>query len=310
MKLQRICGSLPKPQFIAELAASGKGLPWYGELLLGILAFVVFNVGMIAGGALIALFFMAIGVPSSALPPWGPEVLDLIFCYGLGILLVFLLARLVQRRGLHSFGFVRKQWLSEYAAGLGAGLAAFSLVLLLAALTGAVRFTGLSPSFSPVGFLLLLAGYGIQGMGEEVALRGFMLPSFCRRNALWLGALFSALVFSAAHLGNAGGMSFWMLLNVTLVGVCLAVAVLKRGGIWLACGFHTAWNFVQGSFYGLPVSGDAPDMSLLSFEMASENALLTGGAFGLEASIFTTLVLAVVFVFLLALKPVDMSAHL
>ena len=67
---------------------------------------------------------------------------------------------------------------------------------------------------------------------------------------------------------------------------------------------------MQGSFYGLPVSGDAPDMSLLSFEMASENALLTGGTFGLEASIFSTLVLAAVFILLLALKPVDMSAHL
>lgn len=308
MKFQTISGNLPKPRFIQELTDTGKGLPWYGELVLGIFAFGLCMFGMQAGAVLMALFFRAIGISRSMLPSWGPDLLTNIFAFGFGMLLIFLFARLVQKRGLHSFGFVRKGWACEYSMGLAGGLIAFSLVLLPAVLTGAVRFTGISPSFSPVGFLLMFFGYGIQGMSEEVTLRGFMLPSFCRRNSLWLGTLFSALIFSCGHLSNAGGISFWMIFNVTLVGVCLAVSVLKRGGIWLACGFHTAWNFVQGNLYGLAVSGDTSTMSLLSFEAASENDLLTGGAFGLEASIFTTLVLAVVLVFLLALEPVDRSA--
>lgn len=310
MRIQTISGKLPKPQLIQELTDTGRGLPWYGELALGIFAFGLFTFGMQAGAVLMVLFFRTIGVSSSTLPAWGPDLLSNIFAFGFGMLLIFLFARLVQKRGLRSFGFVRRGWACEYSIGLAGGLITFSLVLLFAVLSGAIHFTGISPSFSPVGFLLMLAGYGIQGMAEEVAFRGFILLSFCRRNSLWLGVLLSALLFAFSHLNNAGGASAWMILNVTLVGVCLAVSILKRGGIWLACGFHTAWNFVQDSLYGLPVSGDVPAMSLLSFEMASENPAMTGGAFGLEASIFSTLVLAVVFVLLLALKPVDRSARL
>lgn len=309
MKLQTISPKLPRPRYIQDFAGIKKGLPWYGELLLGIFVFAVFRFGGQAGGILMALFFRAAGISSSSLPPWGPDMLTNVCAFGFAMLLIFLLGRLLQRRRLRSFGFVRKKWASEYGTGFIGGAIAFSLIMLLASLSGTVRFAGIFPGFSLGAFLMMLVGYAVQGMSEEVVLRGFMLPSFCRRNSPWLGALLSGLVFACGHLGNAGGLNLGMIFNVTLVGVCFAVIVLKRGSIWLACGFHTAWNFVQNCLYGLSVSGGESAMSLLSFEPVSENALLTGGAFGLEASIFCSLVLAAVLLFALMLTPVDRSAR-
>jgi hypothetical protein len=55
--------------------------------------------------------------------------------------------------------------------------------------------------------------------------------------------------------------------------------------LWFAMGLHTAWNFLQGSIFGVAVSGNgAPTDSLLQ-PLIQGNQWLTGGAFGIEASV-------------------------
>ena len=76
-----------------------------------------------------------------------------------------------------------------------------------------------------------------------------------------------------------------------LVGVFLAMLVLKSGRLWTSIGFHIAWNFTQGCIVGFPVSGMGTS-SLFTMEL-SGSQLLTGGAFGAEGSILTTVVVAV-----------------
>jgi hypothetical protein len=52
-------------------------------------------------------------------------------------------------------------------------------------------------------------------------------------------------------------------------------------------GLHTAWNFLQGTIFGVAVSGtDAPTDSLFQ-PLIQGNPWLTGGAFGIEASVIT-----------------------
>ncbi len=61
-----------------------------------------------------------------------------------------------------------------------------------------------------------------------------------------------------------------------------AIYMLTRR-LWAAIGLHMAWNSVQGGVFGIKVSGtDVPGL-LISKSSGSE--LLTGGAFGAEASL-------------------------
>lgn len=56
--------------------------------------------------------------------------------------------------------------------------------------------------------------------------------------------------------------------------------------LWVAIGLHAGWNFTQGYIFSLPVSGGgAPDGLLLTQRSGPE--WLTGGPFGLEASLVT-----------------------
>ena len=53
-------------------------------------------------------------------------------------------------------------------------------------------------------------------------------------------------------------------------------------------GLHAAWNFTQGEVFDIPVSG--LDQHGLVTAKITGPALLTGGSFGLEASLLTLIV--------------------
>ncbi|MBP3310517.1 MAG: hypothetical protein J6L05_06895, partial [Ruminococcus sp.] len=59
------------------------------------------------------------------------------------------------------------------------------------------------------------------------------------------------------------------------------------------CAIHSVWNFTQGNIYGISVSGSGDAESVFRVASKSSADILTGGEFGIEGSIFTTLVLAV-----------------
>ncbi|MGN6057582.1 MAG: CPBP family intramembrane glutamic endopeptidase, partial [Sphingomicrobium sp.] len=53
--------------------------------------------------------------------------------------------------------------------------------------------------------------------------------------------------------------------------------------LWMPIGLHAAWNFTQGYIFGVPVSGQA-QQGLVTAKLSGP-VLLSGGGFGLEASL-------------------------
>jgi hypothetical protein len=53
--------------------------------------------------------------------------------------------------------------------------------------------------------------------------------------------------------------------------------------LWLPMGLHAAWNFTQGEVFDVPVSG-LDQHGLVTAQMSGP-PLLSGGGFGLEASL-------------------------
>ena len=66
-------------------------------------------------------------------------------------------------------------------------------------------------------------------------------------------------------------------------GILLGAAYLYTRRLWLAAGLHAAWNFTQGWVFSIPISGTGQPVGLLVSERHGSE-LLTGGKFGLEAS--------------------------
>ncbi|MEU0162275.1 CPBP family intramembrane glutamic endopeptidase [Streptomyces sp. NPDC006261] len=117
---------------------------------------------------------------------------------------------------------------------------------------------------------------------EELLFRGLVLQALEQLWGSGAAIVITALFFGAAHMGSEGANA-WSGLAIALeAGVLLGAAFLWRRSIWFVVGLHFAWNVTE-QLLGIPVSGHAPN-GLFIVDVDGSN-LLTGGSFGLEASI-------------------------
>lgn len=130
--------------------------------------------------------------------------------------------------------------------------------------------------------LLLLGG----AMLEELMFRGYPFQRLLESIGVPGAIVVLSVFFGAVHLGNpnSGGFWSWGFFNTLGVGILFAVAYLRTRTLWFPFGLHFGWNFFLGVVYGLPVSG-IKDFSVVVRAIAHGPRLLTGGAYGIEASL-------------------------
>ena len=218
------------------------------------------------------------------------------------ILLLFIFwVKFIEKNPLSTLGFVKKNWLKYLGWGILLSLLQMGVIALVYQLGGIGTFELNELSLEPILFILgLFPFWLLQGGTEEVATRGWLLTRIAARTNLPLAIGISSSLFGILHLGNSG-VTFISLLNIVLDGVLAGLLLIYTGSIWLVVAQHGTWNYVQGNLLGFQVSGTGADASIFSFTMGSGPDWLTGGEFGAEGSIITTLVLllSVVMVYLL-----------
>lgn len=210
------------------------------------------------------------------------------------ILLLFIFwVKVIEKNSLSSLGFVKKNWLKYLGWGILLSLLQMGVIALVYQVCGIGTFELNELSLEPILFILgLFPFWLLQGGTEEVATRGWLLTRIAARTNLPLAIAISSSLFGILHLGNSG-VTFISLLNIVLDGVLAGLLLIYTDSIWLVVAQHGTWNYVQGNLLGFQVSGTGADASIFSFTMGSGPDWLTGGAFGAEGSIITTLVLLV-----------------
>ena len=81
-------------------------------------------------------------------------------------------------------------------------------------------------------------------------------------------------------------------------GILLAATYVLTRRLWLGIGLHAAWNYTQGTVYSGVVSGNAPPEGLVKSTLQGSE-WLTGGSFGVEASVVAVAVCSTVGVLML-----------
>jgi len=99
----------------------------------------------------------------------------------------------------------------------------------------------------------------------------------------------SALLFGFAHGMNPGATLISDVAIVVEAGLLLGAAYALTRNLWLVIGIHAGWNFTEGSVFGVSVSGQPVTASLFHSVLKGPD-LLTGGAFGPEASLIAVAV--------------------
>lgn len=209
-------------------------------------------------------------------------------------LVIFFWVKVVEKRPIRTLGFFKGHIWLNLLKGWG-----FGTLLLLVSFLGTYLLGGLEfvkVDFSQRTFLYILSlipFWFIQGGTEELVTRGWLLQTVTNKLNLSWGIAISSSFFSILHLGNQG-VTALSLISIVLVGVLMALYMLKTDNIWGVAALHGAWNFAQGNLVGVAVSGQHAGGSLLHFQARSGTPdWLSGGAFGLEGNLVTCVVLVV-----------------
>jgi len=99
----------------------------------------------------------------------------------------------------------------------------------------------------------------------------------------WAALLISALFFGFAHAGNPGATAWSSAAIAIEAGLLFGLLYHVTRSLPVCMGLHAAWNFCQGTVYGIPVSGLKADGWLVSTRTGPD--WLSGGVFGAEASV-------------------------
>ncbi|MBP0966057.1 MAG: CPBP family intramembrane metalloprotease [Oscillospiraceae bacterium] len=229
-------------------------------------------------------------------------MLIMLFLTVISIILNILICKLIERRTLRTMGITKHHCLRDYLTGAAVGLAMFSAVVGMCAATGAVKAGTPGTGTNIPMIIAFFVAFMIQGFSEEFACRGFMMMSAGTCKNPWVGVIFNSLLFGAAHIGNEGATVSGVA-NVALFGIVMSLFMLRTDSIWGPAALHTVWNWAQGNFFGLKVSGMDMGASILHFEQTETAAWMNGGSFGLEGGLGTTIILVVVALILLFAVP-------
>ncbi len=178
------------------------------------------------------------------------------------------------------------KWARHLGLGLVAGLVVFSVAVAVAAIFGVYRIVGQGDASGLATALLAAAIF--PAVSEELVFRGILFRWIEEFGGSWLALLVTSALFGAAHLMNPHATSIAAIGIALEAGVMLGAAYMLTRSLWLPMGLHAAWNFAQGEIYDIPVSGT--DVHGLLEARLDGPELLTGGGFGLEASLIAIVV--------------------
>ena len=281
--------------------------PWpvlISILFYVLLAFLFIEGGLWIGSELVGPFSLVISFLVNSFSPGNgiASIQEFFYHYFLYyelfsfVIILFLFmfwVKVIEKNALSSLGFVKRNWLKYLARGILLSLLQMGVIALVYQVSGIGSFVLNELSLEPLLFILgLFPFWLLQGGTEEVATRGWLLTRIAARSNLPLAIAISRSLFGLLHLGNSG-VTFLSVLNIVLDGVLAGLLLVYTDSIWLVVAQHGTWNYVQGNLLGFQVSGTGADASIFSFTMGAGPDWLTGGAFGAEGSIITTLVLLV-----------------
>lgn len=121
---------------------------------------------------------------------------------------------------------------------------------------------------------------------EEILFRGVIQRYLTACCSPIIGITLAALAFGFVHISNENA-TIWSCLNIAAgSGVLFGLLYYATNNLWSAVGAHAGWNLAEGIIWGSPNSG-AHIPGFLEMRPIG-HPILSGGAFGLEASIVVT----------------------
>ncbi len=259
--------------------------PFWKRLLVFLLEVVAF---VLLAGSLLVLLFALVEPLRVRLADTEVGVFLLQWSCGLVafVAAVWLPDRLQRRWGWAALGFGGQR--VGYGLGLGAAIGAGVLLLSFGVLLCGGWVQVVAAHWVAGELLAWAVFFLVQPLAEEVVMRSFLHNRLDVHFGPRVALVVSALVFGILHASNVG-ITWLAGLNIVVGGLVMGQLYALARNIWAPYAMHAVWNFLQSTVLGFAVSG--MDTYHWLHLRISGPAWLTGGAFGLEGSALTVLLL-------------------
>lgn len=239
---------------------------------------VRFVIGCIA--IFIWIFALQVGAKLGHVDPHSPSGAVIAVVLAVGVLVIYTgLVRFLEKRATVELAAKGAQRFA--ARGVLVGAALFCLTMLCIKLAGAWTYLGMAP-LSNLAYPFVGAFFA--GLVEETIFRGLLFRMVEESLGSWIALAVSAAVFGLVHAFNPGASVVSTAAIALEAGILLAAAYMYTRSLWFVMGLHFAWNFTEGGVFATSVSG-GPAEGVIGVSFVNGRDLLTGGAFGPEASL-------------------------
>jgi uncharacterized protein len=178
----------------------------------------------------------------------------------LGVVLVVIACRVLDRRTLGSMGFgVTRGDLTAFGTGAALWTALAAVGLVAGAMAGAFSVELGAPTSQMAGWILLqlFLVFVYEALPEELAIRGYIYTNLAERTSVWLAVLLQAMLFMLWAFALVGLLQYlgvgssWSIdidraILFLTFGVSLALVRLWTGSLWGSIGFRLAFQVGMG----------------------------------------------------------------
>lgn len=225
----------------------------------------------------------------------GPLAVSAFSSFAAGAVANAIVVRIYARGRLGDFGLAwspasAREFLLGAAAGAGAAIAMLGIPLLLRLARFERDPLAAGTPWAALGLVAAAILFG--AAGEEMLFHGYAFQVLLEPVGAFATILPVAAVFGVAHMGNRNA-TIPGIFNTFAWGILLGYACWRSGALWLPIGLHFGWNFTLPLF-GANLSGFT--MGLTGYALHwSVGPLWSGGDYGPEGSLLTTLAVAAAF---------------
>ena len=182
-------------------------------------------------------------------------------------------------------GAMDRRWIMGFGVGAMLGGLLMAIPALGLAAAGLARFelsTSAAQALANAAALMLAVA-----LAEELLFRGVLFQRLMDGLGIWPAQVLTALLFVLTHLNNPGmegATKVWAGCNIFLASILFGLTFVRTRSLAMPIGLHFMANVMQGVILGFGVSGES-EPGLLVPHLREAPTWLTGGAFGLEASL-------------------------
>lgn len=213
-------------------------------------------------------------------------VLILMGTFAVAVLLASWLMAKIEGRSLADYGLPwRRAFCKQFWQGAAISFA--SLTIFLAVLRFAGAFSFGFPGLHGLDILKYGAIWSLPvflgALLEDFFYRGYLLFTLSTGIGFWPAAVVSSLWMGGMHYLNPGGAHGLGPIAATEYCLVTCLVLRRTGDLWMPLGLHTAWNWGELFFYGVPSSGFTGRPHFLNSSFHGPE-WLTGGTFGQDGT--------------------------